>query len=141
MTMNRSTDELFAELAKAESYSEYVENNSGEMLDMTLAQWLEQCLFESGKEKKKVIQKSELNEIYAYQIFSGARRPSRDKLICLCVGMGMELEDCQRSLRYAGHAELYPRSGKDSIVIFGINNHKSVSQINELLFDNGEDTL
>lgn len=139
--MNRTTDELFSELAKAESYSEYRESNSGELLDITLSQWLEQCLFERGQEKKSVIQKSELNEIYAYQILSGTRRPSRDKLICLCVGMGMELEDVQKSLRYAGHAELYPRNGKDSVIIFGINNHKSVSQINELLFDNGEDTL
>lgn len=139
--MNRSTDELFAELAKAGSYSEYIKGNSGELLDMTLAQWLEQYMIDNGYEKKSVIQKSELNEIYAYQLLSGVRRPSRDKLICLCIGMGMEIEDVQKSLRYAGHAELYPRSGKDSVIIFGINNHKSVSQINELLFDNGEDTL
>ncbi len=139
--MNRTTDELFSELAKAESYSEYIKGNSGELLDMTLAQWLEQYMSDNGYEKKSVIQKSELNEIYAYQLLSGVRRPSRDKLICLCIGKGMELEDVQKSLRYAGHAELYPRNGKDSVIIFGINNHKSVSQINELLFDNGEDTL
>ena len=46
-------------------------------------QLFDQLLEEKSLKKSTVIKNSELNEIYGYQIFSGKRIPSRDKLISI----------------------------------------------------------
>ena len=65
----------------------------------------------------------------------------QDKIIELIVAMGLEVDDCQNALKFSGKAPLYPRVKRDSIIIYGINNHQSIFQINESLKKNGEDLL
>ena len=84
---------------------------------------------------------SELNEIYGYQIFSGKRIPSRDKLISISFGLELSLEETQTLLKYAGFAPLYPKQKRDSLLIWGKNHQFSIYQINELLYTENEDTL
>ena len=76
-----------------------------------------------------------------YQIFSGVRNPSRDSLISICIAMELSINETQEILKVASFAELYPKSKRDSIIINGISNQKSVAQINEILYDNREATL
>lgn len=92
-------------------------------------------------EKSTVIKNSELNEIYGYQIFSGKRIPSRDKLISISFGLELSLEETQTLLKYAGFAPLYPKQKRDSLLIWGKNHQFSIYQINELLYTENEDTL
>jgi hypothetical protein len=82
-----------------------------------------------------------MNEIYAYQIFSGKRKPSRDKLLCLCRGMELNSVETNQLLKSAGFAPLYPKNKRDSIIMFGFEKGQSVVDINEVLYDNGEKTL
>ena len=88
-----------------------------------------------------MIRNAELNEIYGFQIFAGKRTPSRDKLICLCIAMGLTLDETQATLKIAGLAPLYPKNKKDSVILFGIQHGKSIGTINEMLFELSEQTL
>lgn len=81
-----------------------------------------------------------MNEIYAYQIISGARRPSRDKLLCLCIAMRATLEETQDLLIHGGFAPLYVRSQRDNIIIFAIS-EETILQVNSNLYDHGEALL
>lgn len=76
-----------------------------------------------------------------YQIFSGTRNPSRDSLICVCVAMSLDINETQEILKVALFAPLYPKSTRDCIIINGIANKKTVAEINEALYNNGENTL
>ena len=76
-----------------------------------------------------------------YQIFSGTHNPSRDSLVSVCIAMTLDIEETQELLRVAQFAPLYPKNIRDSIIINGIATKKSVAEINESLYDNGEDTL
>ena len=77
----------------------------------------------------------------AYQIFSGTRHPERKKLLCLAVGMSLNLEETQTLLKCAGYAPLYVKMPFDSVVIYGVCKQLSVIEINEILFDNHLETL
>ena len=76
------------------------------MIDSALSNYLNQLLEEKSLKKSTVIKNSELNEIYGYQIFSGKRIPSRDKLISISFGLELSLEETQTLLKYAGFAPL-----------------------------------
>lgn len=107
-----------------------------------MSEYLCDLITEKNLKKADVIRKSELNENYAYQLFSGLKKsPARDKLICLSIGMNLTLNETNSVLKLAGLSPLYPRVKRDSIIIIGFNENKSVIEINEMLFENGEETM
>ena len=57
------------------------------------------------------------------------------------LGMNLMVDEISSLLKLAGLLPLYPRVKRDSIVIIGINNGKSIIEINEALYDQGEQTL
>ena len=98
------------------------------------ARLLEELLTEKGLKKSRVIKNAELSEVYGYQIFSGVRIPERKKLLCLAVGMELNLGEVQQLLKCAGYPQLYAKLPFDSTVLY-------VVQINELLYEYGLETL
>ena len=48
--------------------------------------------------KIEVIRISQLNQIYGYQIFAGARLPSKDKIIAIALAMKLDVDTVQRLL-------------------------------------------
>ncbi len=82
-----------------------------------------------------------MSEVYLHQLFSGRRKPSRDKLLCLCVGMELTIEETQTALKEAAYAELYPRIKREAVIYHGIVHHTSLDQINDNLFDANEKAL
>ena len=103
--------------------------------------YLTALLAETGLSKSEVLRRAEINDIYGYQLFAGSRRPSRDKLVALCVGFGLDDERTQQLLKAVGFAPLYPKNRRDSILLFGLQKGRSVLQINQLLYEHGEPTL
>ena len=139
--MQKTTEELKNELQAARTPQEYFSANADELLNLSMKEYLSQLLTEKGLSRAQVISASNLNEIYAYQIFAGQKRPSREKLLCLSLGMSLTVTETQRLLRLAGHSELYARIRRDSVILFGIENGLPLLRINELLFDQGETVL
>lgn len=140
--MQKSTTELLNELKNFDSFKEYEKINKNSMINKTLSQYLCDLLEEKHLKKSDVIRKGELNESYAYQMFSGVKStPSKDKLICLSIGMDLSVDETNSLLKLAGLSPLYPRIKRDSIIIINMNNKKSVVGINEELYNEGEETL
>lgn len=140
--MQKSTTELLNELKNFDSFKEYEKINKNSMINKTLSQYLCDLLEEKHLKKSDVIRKGELNESYAYQMFSGVKStPSKDKLICLSIGMDLSVDETNSLLKLAGLSPLYPRIKRDSVIIINMNNKKSVVEINEELYNEGEETL
>ncbi len=139
--LKKSTDELMNELLKANNIGEYLKENSQYMVSDELSTYLNNIIAKKGLVKSEVIKKTEFSEVMGYQIFSGTRLPSRDSLICICVAMDMTLDETQAILKIAGFAALYPKAKRDSIVIKGISDKKTVARINEELYTCEEKTL
>ena len=82
-----------------------------------------------------------MSEVYLHQVFSGRRKPSRDRLLCLCIGMGAGLENVQQLLKRVGYAPLYPKLKRDAIIGHGILHRTPLTEINDKLFSENEKTL
>ena len=104
--IKKPTDELMDALNQCSSVKEYINNEQDYLIDSAVCDYLNQLLEEKSLKKSTVIKNSELNEIYGYQIFSGKRIPSRDKLISISLGMNLSLDETQALLKYAGFAPL-----------------------------------
>ncbi len=142
MNIQKSTDELLKILNAEEEIESYIEENKEDLINLSLSDYLDDMLKKYNITKNEAINNSALNQIYGYQIFDGKKKsPSRDKLIQLIFGLGLDVTDAQRLLKIAGVNELYPRIKRDSIIIFAINKKVSVSECDELLFELGEETI
>ena len=139
--MKKNTANIVEELGLCDDFKTFYDENKEYMVSDTLGEMLKRLQEEKSLRKTDVIKRSELSEVYAYQIFSGQRHPDRKKLLCLAVGMSLDLEETQTLLKCAGYAPLYVKLPFDSVVAYGICKQLSVIQINEILFDNNLETL
>ncbi len=138
----KSTTELLKELENFKSFEEYKNANKDSMISKSVSEYLCDLLNERKLKKSEVIRKAEIGESYSYQLFSGTKNnPTRNKLICLSIGMDLSVEETNSVLKLAGLLPLYPRNKRDSIIIINMNAHKSVVEINEALFEEKEETL
>ncbi|MGN0172286.1 MAG: hypothetical protein ACI39E_05855 [Acutalibacteraceae bacterium] len=139
--MQKDTVKILEELDLCADFHTFYDEHKEYMVCETLADLLTRLLNEKGLKKAEVIKRAELSEVYAYQIFSGLRVPDRKKLLCLAVGMSLNLDEVQTLLKCAGYSPLYVKLPFDSIVLYGICKNLSVVQINELLFEYGLETM
>lgn len=139
--IKKPTDELMKELLNSNNISKYIKENEQYFIDLSLQEFLNEYVKTKKLVKTQILKDAEINEIYGYQIFSGARTPSRNKLISICVGMGMSIDEVQSTIKIAGFAPLYPKTKRDSIIIHGIVSGNKVCDINNELYDNEEETL
>lgn len=139
--IKRPTDEMMQNLLKANNIEDYMKENSGAFVDLTISQFLSEYINSRSLIKSHVIKTAEISEIFGFQVLSGTRNPSRNTLLSLCIAMNMTLDEVQSALKIAQFAPLYPKNKRDSIIILCISKGKSVCEINNELYDNGEETL
>lgn len=133
----KTTDDLVNEIKSSREIEGFFNRNEAEFAEENLAEYIEYIMTKKGLQKSKVVARSGLNRIYAYQIFSGKRFPSRDKLIAISFGLQLSLEETDELLKYAGFSTLYARNKRDAIIIFALTNNKNIFAVNDMLFENG----
>ena len=139
--MQKDTSEIVKELGLSSDFRTFYQENKEYMVNVSLSELLAQLLESKGLRKAQVIKNAEFSEVYGYQIFSGLRIPERKKLICLAVGMKLNIEETQTLLKCAGYSTLYVKLPFDSVVLYGLCKGLSVVEINELLYEYELETL
>lgn len=139
--MKKLTDELMKELNSTSQIDKYLNENGDYLLDTTLSDYLCNKIEEKGLTKAGIIKKSEINEIYGYQILSGKRVPSRNKLLSICIGAEFSISEINDALKISEFSPLSPKKKRDSIIIFCIKNKYPIWKINEELYDHDFQTL
>lgn len=137
----KNTEDLLKELSQADNINDFLKDNEDSFADVTLSEYLTGLLEEKGLTKADVIKRSELSDIYAYQIFSGVKKPTRDKVLCIAFGMELSVAETQQLLKSCGLPFLYAKHKRDSIILFAIGKNLSVIEANELLYNSDEATL
>ena len=69
----------------------------------------------------QIIQKSNISRNYIYNIINGNRNPGRDKIIALCIAMGMNYSEINRALKISKQGVLYPKDERDARIIIAVN--------------------
>ena len=139
--MGKDTSEIVKELGLSQDFKTFYNENKEYMILADLSGLLTELLQRKGLKKSHVIKNAELSEIYGYQIFSGVRIPERKKLLCLAIGMGLNIDEVQQLLKCAGYPQLYVKKPFDSVVLYGFSKGMSVVEINELLYKYDLETL
>ncbi len=139
--MQKDTSEIVKELGLYPDFQTFYNENKDYMVSGSLAELLARLLERKGLKKSQVIKNAEIAEVYGYQIFSGVRVPERKKLLCLAIGMKLNIEEAQQLLKCAGYSQLYVKLPFDSVVLYGLCKGMGVVEINELLYEYGLETL
>ncbi len=137
----KSTDELIHEIKTSTDILDYLEKNSAEMQVDSLPEYLKDWLRRKGLSKADVVRRSNLNRAYVYQIFLGRKYPSRDKVIALAFGLGLDSDETQTLLKQAGYRELYPRDPRDALLLYSLSRGETILQANEALYDHNIEVL
>lgn len=139
----KKTEELFNEMQQLKDVDEFLSRNEEELLQNGLSAYLRELLEQYGLEKSAVFKRARMTENnYGYELFqSDRKRPSRDKLLRLCLGFPLTIEETQKALRLAGLRPLYPRDRRDACILFAVKNKSTVDETNDTLYAHGEQTL
>ena len=137
----KSTDDLKQELMERASLDQYITENEAYFVETDLTEVLARLYERCGLSKAELARQAEMSEVYLHQVFSGRRRPSRDRLLCLCIGLGAGLEEANLLLKGMGYAPIYPRLKRDAIISHGLIHGTELNEINDKLFAENEKTL
>lgn len=140
--MKKNTDDLMKALSETENLQDYLEEFADDMAEGTIEDYLKKLLEEKQMNKAEVIRRAELSDSYAFQVFSGRKtNPSRDTVICLAFGFGLNPDETQAMLKAFGLSYLYSKHKRDCILLYSLQHGLTVPEANELLFDNDMLTL
>ena len=139
--MKKSTTELENILNQAKTFDDYLTSEEDNFSQTPLPELLKELMKKKNMSASELIARSGLDRTYTYQILSGAKHPSREKIEAIAFALSLTLEEVQTLLRHAGYPTLYARNPRDSILIFVLQRHGSLADVNELLFDYGYEIL
>lgn len=135
----RLTEEVLQELLDAPCIDSFIAKH--EFPSCSLAEFLQHMLEKKQLERARVVRMADLNETFGYQIFTGARNPSRNKVLQIAFAMALSLRETDRALAAAGTNTLDPKKRRDAIIIFCVDHGCSLQKTNEELYRLGEETI
>ncbi len=140
--MQKDTEALNHELQNAAKVENFMTANRENFRTYTLSEYLELLTKQKQMTKAEVIAKSHLEQVYAYHIFAGRKKnPSRNKILSLALALELNTDEAQRLLYYAGRERLYVRNPWDSVLLYALQHHLTVSDTNILLMNLSEQPL
>lgn len=141
MRKDKDTKDLQEELMSSPNLSRFLSENQENFNSMGFSELLQKLFWRKNISKSALAKSSGMSEVYLYQLFSGGRNPSRNRILCLCFGLSASLEESQEMLRSCGKALLYAKDRRDAIIIYGLVHEMTLEEVNDQLFSEGEKTL
>jgi hypothetical protein len=130
-----------SEILKSDEIKKFLDENESSIKNITLTEYLEKLISEKGLKRNDVIKASELNYTYGYQILNGTRKPNKDKLLQLCIGLKATVKEANKILLLADAGGLYSKNRRDCVFIFALEKGLNFAQVNNLLYELGEKTM
>ena len=104
----KKTDKLLDILKKSPTVDDYIENENDNLVNMTLSEYLNKILSDRKLKTSDLVKLTGLDRTYTYQIMSGRKKPSRDKVIAICFALNMSFEDTFKSHRVPYFVRPFP---------------------------------
>ena len=129
------TSTLLQRLFQAPNLEGFIGDNADVMQVPSFHTYISELCQMMNQVPERVIKQSSIERTYGHQLFNGTRKPSRDKVIQLAFGFGLGVEGTQELLKIARKNPLYPRIKRDAAILYCLNHHLSVMEVQELLHD------
>ena len=128
-----NTSMLLHKLFDSYDIESYVDNNSEELGLPPFHVIITNICSEMIETHEKIIRRSDIERSYGHQLFSGRRKPSRDKVLQLAFGFGFDVDATQDFLKLAQKSLLYPRIVRDAAIIKCLNEGKNILEAQQIL--------
>ena len=119
------TREFYMKLLESPDLKEFFENHAGEMQIPSFHLFISEICASTNQVPEQVIKRAAIERTYGHQLFNGTRNPSRDKVIQLAFGLGLDPEGAQQLLRVARRNALYPKIKRDAAILYCLENRKA----------------
>jgi len=130
-----STQELWMRLFRSASVGDYLEH-TGDACEMpAFSEYISQLCMERNEKPESIIKRSNLDSSYGHRLFSGARNPSRDTVLQLAFGFGMDTDEAQQLLKIARVTALHPRVKRDAVIAYCLHHRINVTETQMVLYD------
>jgi hypothetical protein len=135
--MQKSTEMLINEIKTTDRIESFISENTEEIQELSLSEYLRKLLQKYNLEKSDVFKRAGMADTnYGYELFrNDVKKASRDKLIRICIGFPLSVEEAQKVLRYGKVRPLYPRDERDAYILFGLNKRYTLDELNDLLYE------
>ena len=129
-----TTGELLDRLFKATQLKDVLEKKDIPQPPL-FHEYLRQLCRDRGEIAERVIKRAGIDRTYGHQLFSGRRNPSRDKVIQLAFGFGLDVEETQQLLKASRHTSLYPKIKRDAAIIYCLARNMEIAEAQNVLAD------
>ncbi|MCL2632889.1 MAG: hypothetical protein FWD34_00050 [Oscillospiraceae bacterium] len=130
------TDVLLKRLFKTTSIDRFIHSYSEDLNNPPVfCDYINSLCSQKDISHESVIKKADIARTYGHQLFSGTRKPTRDRVIQLAFGFEMDYEETQKFLVVARKSQLYPKIKRDAIIIFALKNGYGVVDVQSALYD------
>ena len=128
-----STDSLLRRIYRTKNLNSFLQRNEPHMQAADFCTLLQSFCQQRQMIPERVILLAQIDRNYGHQLFNGTRRPSRDKVLQLAIGMKLSIEETQQLLQAAGKSALYPRLKRDAALIFCLKEGYDMIETQDLL--------
>ena len=127
------TSTLFRRLFKSPNLQEFMDINETALEIPSFHIYITELCQSMNYVPAQVIKNSSIEITYGHQIFNGTRNPSRDKVIQLAFGFGLNVDGTQKLLKAAQKSLLYPKIKRDAAILYCINNNIDIIETQGVL--------
>ena len=131
------TSTLLRRIFKAANLRSFLDENEKSLATPTFTEYLEIQCQERNMVREHVIVRAGIERGFGHQIFRGSRKPSRDNVLRVAFGFGLDVEETQALLRVARRTLLYPRIPRDAALIYGLSHHNTIIEMQTSLIEQG----
>lgn len=132
------TKELMNELLRSKDIEKTVQKHEMDFVSGNLSDYLKELLEQYKLKRLDLINRANISVSYGYQMIDGVKKPKRDKIIQLCFGFPLSLEELQKALRLGGVNELYAKNKRDAYIMFAASKGYGLEELNMTLYKAGE---
>lgn len=131
--LNNIDDESFLD--------DFINTKSKDSNSLSISSFFQTICKNKKISKSNLIKNADIDRTYGYQILNGTKKPSRDKILQLCISASLSLEETNKALKIGNVGELYVKIPRDSILIFCINKGLDIMKTNDMLYNRDLETL
>lgn len=129
------TSTLLRNLFKTSSIKEFMEKNTDEMRLQSFSEYITELRDKKDEVSERIIKRANIERSFGHQLFKGTKKPSRDTVLKLVFGFEADVDTAQELLKHAGMNPLYPRIKRDAAIIYCINNHFTIVETQNVLYE------
>ena len=122
-------------LFDASSIERFLDDNAKDLVLPSLCDYLQALCSECEVDPSQVMNRGGIERSYGNRIFSGLRNPSRDTVLKLAFGFGLNVDETQQLLKVAREALLHPKIKRDAVIAYCLRKGCSYMDVQQALYD------